>query len=67
VRNYRRPRAFRHDTAHEECASKLVRLILRVAAGGWGTFHRIYDLEAPRLNAVALHITGCGSLAADAC
>ncbi len=51
---------------HEEDADELVRLIRRVAAGDRRAFHRIHDLEAPRLNSVALRITRCELLAADA-
>ena len=44
----------------------LVELLRRVAAGDRGAFRRIYDLQAPRLYAIALRVTRQGPLAADA-
>ncbi len=51
------------DTAPDDA---LVDLLRRVAAGDRAAFRRLYDLEAPRLYAVALRITRQTPLAADA-
>lgn len=56
----------RPDMDREQLSSELAGLINRVAAGDRGAFRRIYDLQAPRLHAVALRITRQGPLAADA-
>jgi RNA polymerase sigma-70 factor (ECF subfamily) len=45
---------------------ELASLLHRIAAGDRGAFRRLYDLQAPRLYAMALHITRQESLAADA-
>jgi RNA polymerase sigma-70 factor (ECF subfamily) len=50
----------------EELAGELAGLIRLVAAGHRGAFRRIYDMQAPRLHAVAMRITRQGPLAADA-
>jgi RNA polymerase sigma-70 factor (ECF subfamily) len=44
----------------------LVDLLRRVAAGDRAAFRRLYDLQAPRLYAVALRVTRQSPLAADA-
>lgn len=44
----------------------LVDLLRRVAAGDRAAFRRLYDLQAPRLYAVALRVTRQAPLAADA-
>lgn len=44
----------------------LVDLLRRVAAGDRAAFRRLYDLQAPRLYAVALRVTRQTPLAADA-
>jgi RNA polymerase sigma-70 factor (ECF subfamily) len=50
----------------EEASGELAGLIRLVAAGHRGAFRRIYDLQAPRLHAVAMRITRQAPLAADA-
>ena len=56
----------RTDTDQGDAATELASLIRRVAAGDRGAFRRIYDLQAPRLHAIALRITRQAPLAADA-
>ncbi len=56
----------RPDMDREELAGELAGLIRLVAAGHRGAFRRIYDMQAPRLHAVAMRITRQGPLAADA-
>lgn len=53
-------------TADSDTADDLVALLRRVAAGDRGAFRRLYDLQAPRLYAVALRVTRQGPLASDA-
>jgi RNA polymerase sigma-70 factor (ECF subfamily) len=60
--------AFRRCAAVAEALAEhdLAELLRRVAAGERGAFRRLYDLQAPRLYAIALRITRQGPLAADA-
>ena len=55
--------AMRADTDTDDDLAALLR---RVAAGDRGAFRRLYDLQAPRLYAVALRVTRQGPLASDA-
>ena len=55
--------AMRADTGTDDDLAALLR---RVAAGDRGAFRRLYDLQAPRLYAVALRVTRQGPLASDA-
>ena len=52
--------------AETAAPEELAELLGRVAAGDRGAFRRVYDLQAPRLYAVALRVTRQGPLAADA-
>jgi RNA polymerase sigma-70 factor (ECF subfamily) len=54
------------DMDRAELSGELAGLIRLVAAGHRGAFRRIYDLQAPKLHAVAMRITRQGPLAADA-
>lgn len=56
----------RADMDREELSGELAGLIRLVAAGHRGAFRRIYDLQSPRMHAVAMRITRQGPLAADA-
>ena len=53
-------------TADTEADDALAALLRRVAAGDRAAFRRLYDLQAPRLYAVAVRITRQGPLASDA-
>jgi RNA polymerase sigma-70 factor (ECF subfamily) len=54
------------DMDREDVSGELAELIRMVAAGHRGAFRRIYDLQAPKLHAVAMRITRQPPLAADA-
>jgi RNA polymerase sigma-70 factor, ECF subfamily len=54
------------DTASHSASPELAQLLGQVAAGDRAAFRRIYELQAPRLYAVALRITRQGPLASDA-
>ncbi len=54
------------DPSHDAGATSLADLLGLIAAGDRAAFRRVYDLQAPRLYAVALRITRQGPLASDA-
>ena len=54
------------DPNHDAGATSLADLLGLIAAGDRAAFRRVYDLQAPRLYAVALRITRQGPLASDA-
>ena len=58
--------AWRGSVAEARSADEPTALLGQVAAGDRAAFRRLYDLQAPRLYAVALRITRQGPLAADA-
>lgn len=53
------------DTDWEESAAELASLLSRCADGDRAALRRLYDLQAPRLKALALRITGNAVLAED--
>ena len=59
---WRRHRA----VAEAQAADDLTELLAQIAAGDRAAFRRLYDLQAPRLYAVALRVTRQGPLASDA-
>ena len=57
---------WRRVMAEAAATDELAALLPRVAAGDRAAFRRLYDLQAPRLYAVALRVTRQAPLAADA-
>lgn len=52
--------------ADTDAADDPAALLRRIAAGDRGAFRRLYDLQAPRLYAIALRVTRQAPLASDA-
>ena len=59
-------RGRRGAVAEAEVADELAELLGRIAAGDRAAFRRVYELQAPRLYAVAMRITRQAPLASDA-